>query len=138
MPVSDASAPVEGSTLELSGGRDDVGRTGHPCDVGARADDDAVLVSGFDSMYFFYGNKYARFNPVTNTCDEGYPQSIAQRWVGVTFDRINAAVYWGDSKVYFFKGDQHIRYDLANYRSDPGYPKHVIGNYIDDWKFIEG
>jgi len=98
---------------------------------------DAVLVTGFDSIYFFYGKQYARFNPITNKTDEGYPQAVAKRWVGVTFDRINAAVYWGDSKVYFFKGDQHIRYDLANYRSDPGYPQHVIGNYIDDWKFID-
>jgi len=98
---------------------------------------DAGLVTGFDSIYFFYGNKYALFNPVKNCFEDGYPQSIARRWVGVTFDRIDAAVYWGGGKVYFFKGDQHIRYDLANYRADPGYPKYVIGNYISDWQFIK-
>lgn len=98
---------------------------------------DAGLVTGFDSIYFFYGNQYARFNPVTNRFDEGYPQPIAKRWVGVTFDRLDSAVYWGGGKVYFFKGDQHIRYDLANYRVDPGYPKYVIGNYVSDWKFID-
>jgi len=98
---------------------------------------DAALVAGFDCIYFFYGNQYARFNPVKNRFDEGYPQPIAKRWVGVTFDRLDAAVYWGNGKVYFFKGDQQIRYDLTNYRSDPGYPKYVIGNYVNDWKFID-
>jgi len=99
---------------------------------------DAGLVTGFDAIYFFYGDQYVRFNPQTNRVDDGYPQPIAKRWVGLTFDRLDAAVYWGNSKVYFFKGDQHIRYDLANYRSDPGFPKHVVGNYVEDWKFIDG
>jgi hypothetical protein len=98
---------------------------------------DAVLVTGFDCIYFFYGNQYARFNPMLNRFDDGFPQPIAKRWVGVTFDRIDSAMYWGGGKAYFFKGDQHIRYDLANYRADPGYPKYVIGNYVSDWQFIE-
>jgi hypothetical protein len=98
---------------------------------------DAVLITGFDTIYFFYGNQYARFNPVMNRVEDGYPQPIAKRWVGVTFDRLDAAVYWGNGKVYFFKGDQHIRYDLANYRSDPGFPKYVVGNYVEDWTFVD-
>ncbi len=99
---------------------------------------DAALVTNYNEIYFFFGNQYARFNPMNNCIDEGYPQPIAKRWVGVTFDRIDASVYWGNGKVYFFKGDQHIRYDLANYRSDPGFPKHVVGNYVEDWQFIDG
>lgn len=98
---------------------------------------DAALVTGFDAIYFFYGSHYARWNPVTNRVDEGYPQPISKRWTGITFDRIDSAVYWGNGKVYFFKGDQHIRYDLANYRADPGYPKHVVGNYVEDWTFVD-
>ena len=98
---------------------------------------DAALVTGFDSIYFFFGNQYVRFNPVKNRVEDGYPQPISKRWVGLTFDRVDAAVYWGSGKVYFFKGDQHIRYDLANYRSDPGFPKYVIGNYVNDWKFVD-
>ncbi|HYO54262.1 hemopexin repeat-containing protein [Archangium sp.] len=98
---------------------------------------DAVLVTGFDTVYFFLGNQYVRFNPLKNRVDDGYPQPISKRWVGVTFDRIDAAIYWGSGKAYFFKGDQHIRYDLANYRTDPGFPKYIIGNYVEDWKFID-
>ncbi len=98
---------------------------------------DAALLTGFDSLYFFHGNQYVRYNPAQHRVDEGYPQPISKRWVGVTFDRIDASVYWGNGKVYFFKGDQHIRYDLANYRADPGYPKHVVGNYVEDWQFVD-
>lgn len=98
---------------------------------------DAALVTGFDTIYFFYGSQYARFNPTLNRVEDGYPQPIAKRWVGVTFDRLDSAVYWGNAKVYFFKGDQHIRYDLANYRSDPGFPKYVVGNYVEDWTFVD-
>jgi hypothetical protein len=98
---------------------------------------DTVMMTGPDTIYFFYGNQYARYNALTNTFDKGYPQSISKRWAGVTFDRLDAAVYWGGGQAYFFRGDQHIRYDLANYRSDPGYPKYVVGNYVQDWKFVD-
>jgi hypothetical protein len=98
---------------------------------------DTVMMTGPDTIYFFYGNQYVRFNPLKNCVDEGYPQPISKRWAGVTFDRLDAAMYWGNGQAYFFSGDQHIRYDLANYRSDPGYPKYIIGNYVQDWKFID-
>lgn len=98
---------------------------------------DTVMMTGPDTIYFFYGNQYVRFNPLKNRVDEGYPQPISKRWAGVTFDRLDAAMYWGNGQAYFFSGDQHIRYDLANYRTDPGYPKYIIGNYVQDWKFID-
>lgn len=98
---------------------------------------DSAMVTAVDTVYFFFGNQYVRFNPLLNRVDDGYPQPISRRWAGVTFDRIDAAVYWGDGQVYFFRGDQHIRYDLANYRADPGFPKYIIGNYVEDWKFID-
>jgi hypothetical protein len=98
---------------------------------------DTALVTGFESIYFFFGNRYIRFNTLTNHADEGYPQLITRRWAGVTFERLDAAMYWGSAKAYFFKDDQHIRYDLANYRADPGYPKYIIGNYVEDWKFVD-
>ena|GEM_PF-829828 len=98
---------------------------------------DAVLVTGHDTVYFFLGNQYVRFNPLKNRVDEGYPQPLSKRWVGVTFDRLDAAMYWGSGQAYFFKGNQQIRYDLANYRADPGFPKYIIGNYVEDWKFVD-
>ena len=98
---------------------------------------DTVMMTGPDTIYFFYGSKYVRFNPLKNCVDDGYPQLISKRWAGVTFDRLDAAVYWGSGKAYFFKGDQHIRYDLATCRAVPGYPKYIIGNYVEDWKFID-
>ncbi len=98
---------------------------------------DAALSTGSDTIYFFSGNRYVRFDWAKGRVAEGYPEMVSKRWVGVTFDRINAAVYWGGGKVYFFKEDQHIRYDITNYRADAGYPKYIVGNYVEDWKFIE-
>jgi hypothetical protein len=72
-----------------------------------------------------------------NRADEGYPELISKRWAGLTFDRIDAAIYWGNGKIYFFRGDQHIRYDMVTYRADPGYPKFIIGTYVEDWKFFD-
>jgi len=95
------------------------------------------MATGPDTLYFFLGNQYVRFNPLKNRVDDGYPQLISKRWVGVTFDRLDATVDWGSGKAYFFRGDQHIRYDLANYRADPGFPKYIVGNYVEDWKFID-
>ncbi len=68
--------------------------------------------------------------------DEGYPELISKGWVGLTFDRIDAAIYWGDGKVYFFREDQYIRYDTVIYRADPGYPNFIVGHYVEDWKFF--
>ena len=55
----------------------------------------------------------------------------------MVFDRLDTAVYYGNSKVYFFSGDQYIRYDLALGRSDPGYPKFLSSNYVEDWELFE-
>jgi hypothetical protein len=74
---------------------------------------------------------------LTNSVDDGYPQPTSERWVGLSFDRIDAAVYWGNAKVFFFRSNQHVRYDLVTYRSDPGYPKYIFGNYVEDWKFLD-
>lgn len=98
---------------------------------------DATLEIGRDAVYFFSGNRYVRFNMKTNSVDPGYPDIIQKRWTGVTFERIDAAIYWGNGKVYFFKEDQHIRYDMVTRRSDAGYPKHIVGNYVEDWRFFD-
>ncbi|MFM2056121.1 MAG: hypothetical protein RLY71_506 [Pseudomonadota bacterium] len=69
--------------------------------------------------------------------EEGYPKVTNQRWAGLTFDRIDAAVYWGSAKVLFFRGNQHIRYDMVNFRTDPGYPRYIFGDHTEDWKFFD-
>ena len=43
------------------------------------AESDAALIASPDTLYLFYGNQYARFNPLKQKFDEGYPQPIAQR-----------------------------------------------------------
>lgn len=98
---------------------------------------DAICAVGRNSLYFFRGDKYVRFDTMKNRVDEGYPDSIRRRWPGVIFDRIDDAIYWGNGKVFFFRNDQHIRFDLTMCRADPGYPKCIVGDYVEDWKFLD-
>ena len=55
-------------------------------------------------LYFFLGNQYVRFNMLKNRAEEGYPEATSKRWAGLNFDRVGAAVYWGNAKVFFFRG----------------------------------
>jgi hypothetical protein len=71
---------------------------------------------------------------VKGRVEPGYPKTIQPHWAGVTFDRIDAAVCWGNRKVIFFRGDEYIRYDRIEYQADPGYPKAIIGSYVEDWE----
>jgi len=97
---------------------------------------DAALHFDDETVYFFSGNQYVRFNLKDNKVDDNYPELINKRWAGVNFDKIDAAIYWGNGKVYFFRDDQHIRYDVASFRADSGYPKHIKGSYVDDWNLF--
>ena len=97
---------------------------------------DAALRFQHDTVYFFSGNQYVRYNVLENKADEGYPQLISERWLGVSFEKIDAAIYWGHGKVFFFRDDQYIRYDIVNYRADSGFPRHIKGNYVDDWNLF--
>lgn len=69
--------------------------------------------------------------------DAGYPKKIADGWPGVTFDRIDATLFWSGGKVYFFREDEYIRFDMTLYKADAGYPKSIIGEYVEDWHFFE-
>lgn len=98
---------------------------------------DTVVALGSDTIYFFCGNQYVRFDTLKHRVDPGYPQLFNRRWKGVTFDRLDAALYWANGKVYFFREDQYIRYDTVTYRADVGYPKAILGDYVEDWRFFD-
>jgi MAC/Perforin domain/Hemopexin len=98
---------------------------------------DTAFALGRDTVYFFCGKDYVRFNTREHRVDPGYPQPFGKRWKGVSFDRLDAALYWGNGKVYFFRDDHYIRYDTVTFRSDPGYPKTILGDYVEDWKFFD-
>jgi hypothetical protein len=98
---------------------------------------DTAFALGRDTVYFFCGKNYVRFNTLKNRVEDGYPQPIRKRWKGVTFDRLDAAIYWADGKVYFFRDDQYIRYDTVTFEADAGYPKAILGDYVQDWRFFD-
>jgi len=95
---------------------------------------DAVFSVGLDTIYFFHGGEYIRYDVTQGKALSGYPKPLVH-WFGVTFDRIDAAIYRPDTgKAYFFRDDQHIRYDMCTYSADPGYPKAIPGSYVEDWR----
>ena len=98
---------------------------------------DASINCGADTAYFFSGDQYVRCNMNSYEVDAGYPKKIKEGWTGVTFNRIDAALYWGSGVVYFFRNDEYTRFDMTLYRADPGYPKSLIGDYVEDWQFLE-
>jgi hypothetical protein len=87
------------------------------------------LVPQRGKAYFFYEDRYARYDVTADAVDPGYPKPISGNWTGA-FDRdIGAAVLRpaGDY-AYLFRGAEYVKIDmLANSRID-GYPK-LIADY---------
>ena len=44
------------------------------------------------------------------------------------FNRVDAAIEWGNGKVYLFHGDQYVRYNPASRTVEAG-PKLIAGNW---------
>jgi hypothetical protein len=86
--------------------------------------------------YFFKSSLYARYDPIADKVDEGYPKTIAGNWPGLppAFTAgIDAYVVWPNGKAYFFKGSDYVRYDMAADRADSGYPRPISGNWPGLW-----
>ncbi len=82
---------------------------------------DGAVNWGNGKAYFFKGAEYVRWDILTDTCE--YKASIAKEWVSkddpseglsaVGFDRVDAAINWGNGKAYLFKGPEYVRWDIA-------------------------
>src|SRR5262249_11023673 len=94
---------------------------------------DTALNWGNGKVFFFKGNKYARYDIAGDKVDDGYPLSIADNWPGMRdagfADSIDADVFLGNGKVFFFKGDKYLRYDVAADKVDSGYPLAIADNW---------
>lgn len=89
--------------------------------------DEMITSTGEDlsqKLFFFHKDKYIRWDVKTNTIDPDYPKRIVEEWVGVTFERIDAALSWG-KYVYFFTGKEYIRYNLAANKADYDSPRSI-------------
>ena len=82
--------------------------------------------------YLFYGHLFAAYDKEKGCIEEGYPKPFRGKdeegkpyWEGLTFDRIDAVINWGDGTAYFFSGPDFIRYNLEENKADPGYPKSI-------------
>ena len=98
---------------------------------------DAAISIAPNSIYFFLGNPYVRFNMLKKHANDGYPEQTSKLLAGLTLDRIDVEVYWCNTKVLFSRENQYIRYNIVTYQADPGYPRYIVYDYIEDWKFLD-
>jgi hypothetical protein len=83
---------------------------------------DAEVVWNHQTVYFFKGDQYLRYDIKNDRVEGGYPLPIAGHWRGLWPSNIDAGVVWPNGKAFFFKGSQYIRYDIATDQADTGYP----------------
>lgn len=86
---------------------------------------DAEVVWNHQTVYFFKGDQYLRYDIAADRVDPWYPLPIAGHWPGLWKDHIDAGVVWNNGKAYFFSRSQYIRYDIAKDKADPGYPADI-------------
>lgn len=87
-----------------------------------------------NKVYFFINDKYIRYDLENDKVDLEYPKYIKDDWNGLTFNKIDSVLNYGNGKLYFFRGNEFVSYDILNNHQDDYYPQ-PIGNYW--WNDIE-
>jgi len=79
--------------------------------------------------YFFRGDEYFRYDVKDERNDYESPLKTREYWPGWPdhWQKVSAAVDWGNGKVYFFSGSEYLRYDKFSESVDKGYPRPLSG-----------
>jgi D-alanyl-D-alanine carboxypeptidase/Hemopexin len=87
------------------------------------------LVPQRGKIYFFYGDRYARYDCTADCVEAGYPKPIAGNWNGA-FDRDvqAAALRPAGDYAYLFRGAEYVKIDMVGNALVGGYPK-LIKDY---------
>ena len=109
---------------------------------------DAVLNYGRGLIYFFKGQKFVRYNILSNSVDWGeddngqpgyhiakYLQGFPAHW-----PKVDAAVNYGNGRIYLFYQDEYARYDIYENRIDQEIKK-THANWIgipEEWLKFDG
>lgn len=72
-------------------------------------------------VFFFRSQWCISLNTETGEFSE--IQTIAQRWPGVPFDHIDAALHFDPEFVYLFSGNRYVRFDVKRNQICEGYPQ---------------
>jgi Hemopexin len=70
-------------------------------------------------VYFFKGDKYARFDRGEDRFDQQPRETrLDEKWIGLHqtgfAHKIDAAVRWNNGFIYFFQGDEYIRFRIRD------------------------
>ena len=82
---------------------------------------DAALDYSGEEAFLFSGDKYVIYNKNSHSVSE--IKKISERWIGITFDHIDAA-FQADGYFFLFSGNEYIKTDHWN-KMYSGYPKRV-------------
>ena len=82
---------------------------------------DAAYYHSASTVYFFYKDNVINYDFSQHKVASS--KKLNQAYPSLTFDRIDAALDYGNGKVYLFRGNQYVRVDKATNQVDPGYPK---------------
>ena len=80
--------------------------------------------------YFFYADRYVRYDVAADRVDDGYPLPIAGNWNGAFESDIDAAVLRpaGDY-AYLFRANQYVKIDMLGNTLVDGYPKFISDHW---------
>ena len=87
--------------------------------------DASFVWSGNRRVYFVEGNKYWRFDFVTNNIEPGYPKRLSI-WRGLP-NRITDAFLWINGITYFFDNERYYRFNDLSFKVEdaiPPYPRY--------------
>ena len=88
---------------------------------------DAALDYSGEEAFLFSGDEFVTYDKNNQSVSE--IQKINDRWQGIPFDHIDAALQ-ADGYFFLFCGDRYIKTDHWNYMY-PGYPKSIEGSRWD-------
>lgn len=84
---------------------------------------DAAFSWDASTIYFTKDNKVVKYNSSNNEII--LITTLEQAFPGISFNRIDAALDYGNGKVYLFSGKQYTRVDKQTGRVDANYPKDI-------------
>lgn len=98
---------------------------------------DAALRWDDQTVFFFKGMDYVKYDMTKKAVVPGYPKKIFLDWKGIWPSDLSDAMMIHD-KVFFFRRAQYISYDIQLGKADNDYPRPITDGWHGVWNNIDG